>query len=131
MISGGDNAWSLKRGYFCFTVLKRSSYHSAERNRLVDLPEDLVEPEDVAFGGSDRAVERAEAAPRDADVRVVDVAIDDVGDDARRVLSRADAVGELSEKPRRRRAIQLESLVGRDASSGADLVSKLLDAHQR
>ena len=67
---------------------------AAERDRLVDLPEDLVEPEHVAVGRADRAVERAEVAPRDADVRVVDVAIDDVGDDALGMLAGADAVGE-------------------------------------
>ncbi len=58
--------------------------HAAERDRLVDLPEDLLEAEDVAFGRADRPVERAEVAARDADVRVVDVAVDDVGDDRRR-----------------------------------------------
>ena len=59
---------------------------AADGNRLVDLPEDLIEGEDVALAGADRTVERAEVAPRDADVRVVDVAIDDVGDDAPRML---------------------------------------------
>src|SRR4029077_15645645 len=46
---------------------------AAERDRLVDLPEDLIEAEDVALAGPDGAVERAEVAARDADVRVVDV----------------------------------------------------------
>ena len=64
---------------------------AADRDRLVDLPEQLVEAEDVAFGRSDRTVERAEVALRDADVGVVDVAVDDVGDDALGMLARADA----------------------------------------
>ena len=72
--------------------------HAAERDRLVDLPEDLLEPEDVALAEPDRPVERAEVAARDADVRVVDVAVDDVGDDPVRVLARADAVGQLAEQ---------------------------------
>ena len=54
---------------------------AAERARLFDLPEDLVEAEHVAFAVADLAVERAEVAARHADVGVVDVAIDDVGDD--------------------------------------------------
>ena len=83
---------------------------AAERDRLVDLAEDLLEAEDVAFGRSDRPVERAEVAARDADVRVVDVAVDDVGDDAVRVLARAHAVGQLAEQRRRRVEVQLERL---------------------
>src|SRR5262249_56656721 len=41
---------------------------AADRNRLVDFPEQLVEPEDVAVGGSDGPIERTEVALRDADV---------------------------------------------------------------
>ena len=54
---------------------------AADGDRLVDLAEDLLEAEHVAVGRADRTVERAEVAARDADVRVVDVAVDDVGDD--------------------------------------------------
>ena len=36
--------------------------HAADRDRLVDLPEQLVEAEHVAFGGADRPIERAEVA---------------------------------------------------------------------
>ena len=85
---------------------------AADGDRLVNLPEHLVEAEDVAFGRSDRPVERAEVALRDADVRVVDVAIDDVGDDRLRVLARADRVGQLPEQRRRRTAIERQRLVG-------------------
>ena len=99
--------------------------HAAERDRLVDLLEDLLEAEDVALAGADRPVERAEVAARDADVRVVDVAVDDVGDDAVRVLARADAVGQLAEQRQRRVVIQLQRLVGADAAAGADRVSEL------
>ena len=70
--------------------------HAADGDRFVDLPEQLVEAEDVALGRSDRPIERAEVALRDADVRVVDVAIDDVGDDAAR-----DACGRGSPSARR------------------------------
>ena len=107
MISGGDSACSLKRR---ITFLDRAEQifvprqrqirivaalqqqlHAADRDRLVDLAEQLVEAQDVAFRRSDGSIERAEVALRDADVRVVDVAVDDVGDDAVRMLARAHA----------------------------------------
>ena len=72
--------------------------NAAERDRLVDLAEDLLEAEHVSFGRPDRPIERAEVAARDADVRVVDVAIDDVGDESVGMLAGADLVGELSEQ---------------------------------
>ena len=78
--------------------------HAADFDRLVDLPEDLVEAEDVAFARADVAIERAEVALRDADVRVVDVAIDDVGDGAVRMLAQADTVGQPAKHVRRARA---------------------------
>ena len=63
---------------------------------------ELVAREDVALGVSDGAIERAEAAARRADVRVVDVAVDDVRDHAVGVLALADRVGreaEIEEAP--------------------------------
>ncbi len=54
--------------------------HAAERLALVDLGADLLEGQRVAFVVLGPAVERAEAAIGDADVRVVDVAVDDVRD---------------------------------------------------
>ena len=65
----------------------------AERNRLVDLPENLSETENVSVRRADGPIERAEVAACDADVRVVDVAIDDVGDDALGMLAGANFVG--------------------------------------
>src|SRR5438874_1340220 len=55
--------------------------HAANLDRLVDLPENLVESENISIGRSNLAIKRAEVAPRDADVRVVDVSVDDVSDD--------------------------------------------------
>ena len=75
---------------------------AADRDRLVDLLEDLLEAEHVAFARSHRAIERAEVAARDADVRVVDVAVDDVGDDAFGMLAQADRVSETAEHMGRR-----------------------------
>ena len=67
--------------------------HAAQRLGLVDLRADLLERQRVAFAVLRPPVERAEAAVGDADVRVVDVAVDDVRDDVVRVLRVADAVG--------------------------------------
>ena len=55
---------------------------AADADRLVDLGKQLLARQHVAVGTADRAVERAEVAAGHADVRVVDVAVDDVGDDA-------------------------------------------------
>ncbi len=54
---------------------------AAERLALVDLATDLLEAQHVALEVLGPAVKRTELAVRDADVGVVDVAIDDVGDD--------------------------------------------------
>src|SRR5262249_52402384 len=96
-------------------------------DRLVDLPEQLVEAEDVAVRRSDVAIERAEIAFRDADVRVVHVAVDDVGDDVVGMLARADGVGEAAEESGRRGAVQLERLVSAHALTRANAVSDLLN----
>ena len=54
--------------------------HAADRLALVDLGADLLEAQHVALVVLGPAVERAELAVGDADVGVVDVAVDDVGD---------------------------------------------------
>ena len=92
--------------------------HAAQRARLFDLLEDLVEAEHVAFAVPDLAVERAEVAARHADVGVVDVAVDDVGDEAVRVLPPPHAVGHAAEPIGRRVAIQLQRLVCREPAAG-------------
>src|SRR5688572_9134726 len=65
---------------------------AAERDRLVDLAADLVERSHVSVGRAGPAVESAERADYVADVRVVDIAIDDVGDDVVGMTARADLV---------------------------------------
>ena len=54
---------------------------AADRRQFVELLVDLVERQDVMIVVALGAVERAELAVHVADVRVVDVAVDDVGDD--------------------------------------------------
>ena len=80
--------------------------HAAQRLHLVDLGPDLVEREGVGVAAlrAGRAVERAELAVDVADVRVVDVAVHDVGDDPFGMEPRARGVGvgpELEERRRR------------------------------
>src|SRR5215218_3693986 len=66
---------------------------AAERDGLVDSLANLFERLDVSVGLSRPPVEGAEGADDVADVRVVYVAVDDVRDDARGVLARANLVG--------------------------------------
>src|SRR5262249_54504653 len=103
---------------------------AAEGHRLVDLTEHLLEPEDVTLLRSDGPVERAEVAARNADVRVIDVAVDDVGDDAVRVLAMTDRVGELAEKRRRCTLVQLECLDRLQTAAATNLLRQLLNAHR-
>ena len=136
--SGGESACRLNAGYRALTARNRSSYHSsgnvgvvpalqqdlpaADRNRLLDLPEDLLERQHVAVARSHGPVERAEVAARHADVRVVDVAVDDVGDDAVGVLARTDAVCQPSKHMRRRLRVQGERLVAREPLASRDTI---------
>ena len=54
---------------------------AAQRDGLLDLPVHLLERDDIGIVVLFRAVKRAELAIDVADVRVIDVAVDDVGDD--------------------------------------------------
>src|SRR5262245_51492931 len=66
---------------------------TAEGDRLIDLMANLVERTDVGVGCSRPAVERAERANYIANVRVIDVAVDDVGDDVVGMTTLANFVG--------------------------------------
>src|SRR5205814_566945 len=104
---------------------------AAYRNRRDELLEGLLEAEDVALGRSNRAIERAEVAARDAHVRVIDVPVDDVGDDALGVLPGANRIGELAEQVCRRVAIELERLGAIDASAVQNLPGSFVQHHFR
>ena len=84
---------------------------AADADGLVDLAEDLVEPQHVPVGRADLPVERAEVAARHADVGVVDVAVDDVGDDAIRMTARARGIGQPAQDLRRRLGVQRKRLL--------------------
>src|SRR5688572_25613769 len=110
------------------TALQQKLY-AADCKGLVDLPEHFVEPEDVPFRRSNGPIERAEVAPGDADVRVVDIAIDDVGGDAVGMLARANAVGEAAEKRGGGVPIQLERFGGIDTLARSHFDGDLVNRH--
>ena len=66
---------------------------AAQVERLLDLLEDRLLGQNVPFGVAHGPVERAEAAILGAEVGVVDVAVDDVGDDALGMPLAADGIG--------------------------------------
>ncbi len=65
---------------------------AAELEHLFDLPINFLEREDVTLFGAERAIERAEGTILGAEIRVVDVAVDLVGGDARVGLLQAHLV---------------------------------------
>src|SRR4030095_2941572 len=94
----------------------------AYRNRFVDLAEDLFETENVPVRRAHRTIERAEVAPRHADIRVVDVAVDDVGHEAIGMFTEADRIGKVAKQVRGRVAIEVQRLGAVDASAREYLV---------
>ncbi len=83
-----------------FEVGMQASLHqdtgAAEFDGLANFFVDGVEVEDVAlFGGGtlERAIERAEGAVFGTEIRVINIAIDDVGDGAFGMQAAADGVG--------------------------------------
>ena len=98
---------------------------AANRNRFFDLAEDLLEAEHVTITCADLPVERTKIAARHTDIRVIDVAIDDVGDDAFRMASGADQIGGAAEPVRWRFAIEEQRLVGGQTAALFDATLKL------
>src|SRR5437660_11145082 len=66
---------------------------AAERNRLVNLRANLVDRAHVGVGRARPAIERAESTHDIADVRIVNVSIDDVGNYVIRMTSLPHFVG--------------------------------------
>ena len=105
--------------------------HAADFDSLVNFPEDLREAEHVPFARSNVAVEGAEVALRHAHVRVVHVAIDDVGDRPIRMLAQADLVGKPAQHVRRGVDIQRERFVCVHARTTTYLANDVLNIHRR
>ncbi len=83
----------------------------AQLLRLVDLGADLLVRQRVGLGVLGPAVERAEVAVGDADVRVVDVAVDDVGDHVVGMALRAGPVGQAAQLQGRRVPVEREPVL--------------------
>ena len=90
--------------------------HAAQVDRLLELLGQHLARQRVALGlVGGRAVEVAELAAGDADVGVVDVAVDDVGDDAFGVQRPAAGVGGGAQLQHRRLGVEAHRLLGRQA----------------
>ena len=99
---------------------------AADRESLLDLLEDDRFREQIALGPvSGAAVEGAEVAVGDADVRVVDVAVDDERDPAAVGAARAKLVGRLADRDEVLGLEERQRLVVRDALSLERLVEDL------
>ena len=81
---------------------------ATERLGLLDLRTDLLERQRVPLAVFWPAVKGAEPAVGDADVRVVDVPVDDIRDDAVRVLRGAGLVCLEPELEERRVRVEIE-----------------------
>src|SRR5262245_6156183 len=103
---------------------------AAERERLLDLLVDDRLREEVALARvAGPAVERAEVAVRVADVRVVQVPVDDERDPVRVSLARAELLGGAAHR-HEVAALEERQRVGvRDPLAGERLVEDLGDAH--
>ena len=84
-----------------------------------------------ALGVLRRAVEGAELARGHADVGVVDVAVDQVGDDAVGVAPAAYRVGRLAQRVQRRLGVEQQRLLGRDPAAVGAALQDVVDARRR
>ncbi len=91
----------------------------AQIERLLDLVVDLLAGEHICLGVSRLAVEGAEPAARYADVRVVDVAIDDVGGQGAGDEALAHFMGSRPHSEEVARAQQLQGFAVGHAPHGA------------
>ena len=99
----------------------------AQLDRLAAAAQDLLGRVGPALGVLRRAVERAELARRHADVGVVDVAVDQVGDDVVRVAAAAHRVRRLAEGVERRVGVEQQRLLGRDPPAVGAALQDVVD----
>ena len=102
---------------------------AAELDRFLNLLQQLVALEHVAFRMLRRAIERAEIADRRADVRVVDVAIDVVGANRLRMQPPRDGVGGAAERRQIVRFEQPHAFVRRKPLAGDGFIENRLNRH--
>jgi hypothetical protein len=100
---------------------------AAHLEQLVDLAPDGVARQRVGLGMLfRRAIEGAELTVGDADVRVVDVAVDEVGDAPLRHVAEARPLRRSTQFQQVRLAVQARRLVGGQAPSRCDLIEQPL-----
>src|SRR5690606_16359072 len=88
--------------------------------------------QDIGFRVPLDPVERAERAELLADVRVVDIAVDDVADDAVAMAGLPDGVGRGAEVEQIRLLEESGGLLGGDAAAGGGAIEYLSgDAHRK
>ena len=105
---------------------------AADRERLLDLLEDDGLREQVALALVARpAVEGAEVAVRDADVRVVEVPVDDERDPTRVVQPVPDLVRHASDRDEVAGAQERDRVLVRDPLAVARLGEHVVDGRQR
>ena len=95
---------------------------AVERQCLLDFAPDLLERQEIPFRVARLAVEGAEPALVDADVRVVDVAVDVVGRDRRIVEAIPDLVRRQSQIEEVAIQEQCVGVTGGDAAAGHGVV---------
>ena len=98
--------------------------------RLFDFLVDFVEAQHVAFAMPHLAIERAEVAAGHAHVGVVDVAIDDVGDDVLGMLAAAYTVGHPAQPVGGGMTIKLQRLVWGQTAARFNSLLERLEVHR-
>src|SRR5688500_3178855 len=81
---------------------------ATDRLALIDLGPDLLEAQDVSLAVLRSSIEGAELTVCDADVGVVDVSVDDVGDHVLRVLPPPLGISEVPQLQQRRPLVELK-----------------------
>ena len=102
---------------------------AAERNRFINLVADFVERADVSVRRARPAVESTEGTNYVADIRVVDIAVDDVGDDVVGVSSLANFVGGRADASDIVRFKQRGAVVRRQARARQEPCLKCFESH--
>src|SRR5579884_2261090 len=93
---------------------------SSKLQGLFDFLVDYMVGQDVGFGVALYTVKRTKRAELFADVRVINIAVDDVTNDIIRMQALPDVIGRFAQVHQVRFFKQTDSLVGRDAFSIAD-----------
>ena len=135
MNSLGLNPWMLTCGNLLLMCDSRSRYHCfvsfgmmpalhqnlcpAERDGLLDLAVHLIVRDDVGVGVLFRPIKRAELAIDVADVGVIDIAVNDVGDDFVAAAVEILRLGELSAAVGERAKLLERQMIEPSASAGS------------